>query len=31
MFDMTFDLSVFDMFVGWERGALPLLPDAEGR
>jgi amino acid adenylation domain-containing protein len=29
-FDMTFDLSVFDMFVAWERGAcLCCLPQAE--
>jgi amino acid adenylation domain-containing protein len=26
MFDMTFDLSVFDMFVCWERGALLCCP-----
>jgi acyl-CoA synthetase (AMP-forming)/AMP-acid ligase II len=27
MFDMTFDLSVFDMFVAWERGACVLRHD----
>jgi amino acid adenylation domain-containing protein len=26
MFDMTFDLSVFDMFVAWERGACVFCP-----
>ena len=26
MFDMTFDLSVFDMFVAWERGACACCP-----
>jgi amino acid adenylation domain-containing protein len=26
MFDMTFDLSAFDMFVGWERGACVCCP-----
>jgi amino acid adenylation domain-containing protein len=26
MFDMTFDLSVFDMFMAWERGALVCCP-----
>ena len=25
-FDLTFDLSVFDMFVAWERRRLPVLP-----
>src|SRR5437667_2429018 len=26
-FDLTFDLSVFDMFVAWERGACLCCPD----
>jgi amino acid adenylation domain-containing protein len=26
MFDLTFDLSVFDLFVGWERGACVCVP-----
>lgn len=29
MFDLTFDLSVFDMFVTWERGALLCCPSAK--
>lgn len=29
MFDMTFDLSVFDMFVAWERGACVCCPTAK--
>ena len=29
-FDMTFDLSVFDMFVAWERGRVRLLPGRAG-
>jgi amino acid adenylation domain-containing protein len=30
MFDMTFDLSVFDMFVAWERGACVCCPSQKG-
>lgn len=30
MFDMTFDLSVFDMFVSWERGACVCCPSTKG-
>ena len=29
MFDLTFDLSVFDMFVAWERGACVCCPSPE--
>jgi amino acid adenylation domain-containing protein len=28
-FDMTFDVSVFDMFVGWDRGACVCCPSAD--
>ncbi len=29
MFDLTFDLSVFDLFVAWERGACVCIPSAK--
>jgi amino acid adenylation domain-containing protein len=31
LFDLTFDLSVFDMFVAWERGACVCCPSAKER